>query len=80
VGSGALVFTVSAIVLWAIARGYGKNFGAAWNTLIGAGSGTGSPVFAPGGSTGPFGGSSGGWGSNTSFAPPVPYNGVPIAA
>jgi hypothetical protein len=95
VGNGALVFVVSAFTLWLIARGYGKNFGSAWNTLTGASAGD----FSPGGATGGYGGASGSWGGSTpqqgppiptgagrpgtpmtSYAPePIPYQGYSIA-
>jgi hypothetical protein len=46
--NGAIVFSISAFALWMIARGYAKNLGPAYNTLVGAASGNGNAANIPG--------------------------------
>jgi hypothetical protein len=77
VGNGALVFVVSAMVLWILARKLGGNVGPAVNTLLGA-STSGSQQ--PGSFIGPPDSAAPGAPSHVSYQPnPVEYEGLSYA-
>lgn len=58
--SGGLLLVAGLVVLWLLAKGYGKNVAPAWQTLTGTGGAApGAPAWPAGGAP-PIGGTGGG--------------------